>query len=100
MSRENDYGWTAHVDQTGTPCVYCGEPSTHTLVVEPDAFSAGELKRRGKRVGVCDEHQRVAQEQSASVTFRRRGDRAVEQLSMDTGDESPNRGNAILGDAA
>lgn len=53
-----DYGWNAHVDKTGTPCVYCGEPSTVTLVIEGDQYRNHELVRRGKRVGVCAAHDR------------------------------------------
>lgn len=99
MTQQNDYGWTQHIDKTGSPCAYCGAPSTRTLVVEPDVYSAGELKRRGKRVGLCDEHWRAVEDQPPSVFFRRRGARDVEQLSLDVG-EQPGRGSAILGDAA
>lgn len=95
---ENDFGWSAHIDKTGTPCVYCSEPSTQTLVLEPDEYQAGELKRRGKRVGVCDEHNREPEQRAPADRMRRRA-QGVEQLSLDTGTR-PNQGNAILGDQA
>jgi hypothetical protein len=89
-------GWLEHVDKTGTPCAYCGEPSTRTLELESDQWSAGFLKRRGKRVGLCDDCQpMLAEDSAAAVHFRRRGAKGVEQLAIDIGDQK-NVGNAIF----
>jgi hypothetical protein len=100
MPPESDYGWTQHIDKTGSPCAYCGKPSTHTLIVEPDQYRNEALVRRGKRVGLCDEHWRPVQEPAPSANFRRRKDREAEQTTMDLGDGHGQSGNAILGDQA
>jgi hypothetical protein len=90
-------GWNEHVNKVGTPCAYCGEPSTRTLVIEPDAYSNGELKRRGIRAGVCDAHVPQQMEDVAdAVSFRRRKAKDVEQLTIDTGDV-PKKKGAIFG---
>jgi hypothetical protein len=81
-----DYGWTAHLDKRGTPCAYCGEPSTETFVVEPDQYRNHEPARRGKRIGVCDEHKREP-ENPTGLAMRRHA-KGVEQMSLDVGDES------------
>lgn len=95
-------GWQEHIDKTGTPCAYCEKPLTQTLIVEPDQYSNGELRRRGIRVGVCDDHVPVVSEDvSQAVTFRRRGIKGVEQLSIDTDDlPTRRRGGAIGGNEA
>lgn len=93
----NDYGWTEHIDKTGTPCAYCGEPSTETLVLEPEEYAKGELKRRGKRVGVCDQHNRERDDPAKALSFRRRKAKGVEQLAMDVDDGV---GRGIHGEAA
>lgn len=95
-----DYGWNAHIDKTGSPCAYCGAPSTQTLVVEADEYKNHECVRRGKRVGTCDAHFREAEEKAPALSFRRRKDKTAEQLSMDVGDDHESRGNAIYGNDA
>lgn len=79
-----DFGWNEYINKTGTPCGWCDKPSTHTLVLEPDEYKAQELVRRGKRVGVCDEHNRPAEELPPALNFRRRKAKDVEQLKIDT----------------
>lgn len=91
-------GWQEHIDKSGTPCAYCGEPSTQTLIVEPDQYANNELKRRGIRVGVCDAHvPAIADDVAPAVSFRRRRAKGFEQLPMDTGDR---RDDAIYGNDA
>lgn len=89
-------GWAQHHDKTGTPCAYCGEPSTRTLVVEPDEFlTNGSLKRRGKRVGLCASCQPAISGDSAeAVHFRRRRAKGHKQLEL-VPRESANK-NALL----
>ena len=93
-------GWNEHIDKTGTPCGWCGEPSTHTLVLEPDQYKNQELHRRGKRVGVCDKHNREQEELATAVTFRRRGAKGVEQTALDVGDGYGKPTQGLLGNEA
>lgn len=95
-----DHGWNAYVDKRGTPCAYCGEASTHTLVLEPDEYKNKELHRRGKRVGVCDAHNRAPEDLPAAVTFRRRKAKGVEQTTLDVEDGHDQRGAIYGNDAA
>jgi hypothetical protein len=92
-------GWEEHLDKRGTPCAYCGASSTRTLIVEPDVFVNGECKRRGKRVGICDDHEpEMADDVAAAVSFHRRKSKGAEQLAMDTGDARADRKrDAIFG---
>lgn len=77
---EDDFGWLRHLDKRGTPCAYCGEPSTETFIVEPDQYKGDAVARRGKRVGVCDEHYR---EPEPRVGPKPRRKRSAEQMRMD-----------------
>jgi hypothetical protein len=95
-----NYGWNEYIDQTGTPCAYCGATSTHTLVLEPDEYKNKELHRRGKRVGVCDKHNRAPEDLPAAMTFRRRKAKGVEQIALDVGDGHGKQQGAIYGDDA
>jgi hypothetical protein len=84
-------GWEEHRNKEGTPCAYCGATSVRTLVVEPDEYNGrGELKRRGKRVGLCDTCTPQTSEDSApSVHFRRRRT-VADQLRWEIGVQDTN----------
>jgi hypothetical protein len=75
-----DFGLSAHKDKTGTPCVYCGEPSVQTLVVDPPR---GRAKLLETRVGLCATHRREPEKPAPSHRSRAQG---FEQTAMDVGD--------------
>jgi hypothetical protein len=72
-----DFGFEAHRDKRGTPCVYCGDPSTSTLTVE-EAGTKGKLL--DTNVGLCDAHAREPEERLPS---RRTKDRNAIQMGFD-----------------
>ena len=74
---EDDFGLLAHLDKTGTPCAYCGEPSTHTFVV------GASDTLPDYRVGLCDGHQR---EREPRLPTRRTADKTAIQMGLDVGD--------------
>lgn len=91
------FGWNAYLDKRSTPCAYCAEPSTETLVIEPDEYANGELKRRGKRVGVCAAHHKEPEERAPATSFRRRRDKEAEQLGIELDDPRRSKRDAIYG---